>query len=143
MPRRVEPWVGKNDDEPVPERVKRRVIRDAADICGICGARVRRGNGDVDHKTAVIKGVGGNSGLNCETNLQYLCKLCHRAKTAEDVKEKATSDRKFSHIYGISKPKRPFPSRKKPKPPQGRWVGYDLDLDGIPKRVRWVRPDEE
>jgi 5-methylcytosine-specific restriction protein A len=144
MPRRVEEWIGKDDDEAIPERVKRRVIRAAGDICGNCGVRVRVGNGDVDHKAAVIKGIGNNSGLNRESNLQYLCKLCHRAKTAEDVNEKATSDRKFSHVYGITKSKgRSFNYRKKPKPKPGYWEPYDFDDLGVPKRSRWVAPDKD
>jgi 5-methylcytosine-specific restriction protein A len=138
MPRRVEEWIGKTDDTwPPSNPCKRRIMRAAGGICGVCGLRVL-GNGDIDHKIPVWKG----SGLNRESNLQYVHKLCHRSKSSEEATERAKSDRTFDKLHGITRSKR-WTSRKKPKPEQGRWVGYDLDLDGIPKRLRWVKPGEE
>jgi 5-methylcytosine-specific restriction protein A len=137
MPRRVEEWIGKTDDTwPPPKSCQRRIMRDANGICGVCGLRVRVGNGDIDHKVPLWKGTG----LNCESNLQYVHKLCHRSKTSEEAGERAKSDRTFDKLHGVTGPKKRT-SRKKPKPLQGYWEPYDFDLEGVPKRVRWVRPE--
>jgi 5-methylcytosine-specific restriction protein A len=138
MPRRVEPWNGKTDDTPIPERVKDRIIRVANNLCYRCGLRVRIGNGEVDHIIAII-----NGGANAEGNLCYVHKHCHQDKTREDVAQKSSDYKTRRSLYGFGKPKRPFQKREKLKPTPGRWVGYDFDLDGIPKRSRWVRPDED
>jgi hypothetical protein len=140
MPRRVDEWIGKTDDDWPPSKpCRRRITRDAGGICGVCGLRVRVGNGDIDHKIPLWKGKG----LNRESNLQYVHKLCHRSKTSGEAAERAKSDRTFDKLHGIIKSKGRNFSRKKPKPPQGRWEGYDYDLLGVPKRVRWVKPGEE
>jgi hypothetical protein len=138
MPRRVEEWIGKTDDDwPPPKSCQRRITRGADGICGVCELRVLAGNGDIDHKIPLWKGKG----LNRESNLQYVHKLCHRSKTSKEATERAKSDRVFDKIHSIAKPKR-WTSRKKLKSKQGYWEGYDLDLDGIPKRSRWVGPDD-
>jgi 5-methylcytosine-specific restriction protein A len=142
MPRRVgkkDPtkWSEENHDIAFPRYVKERVVLDACDICGSCGVRVRPGSGHIDHIIPLQDG-----GAHAFGNLQYLCKLCHGQKTAKENSTRAKGNRVFAKTYGIARPKN-WTSRKKPKPKQGRWVGYDLDLDGIPKRLRWVGPDEE
>jgi 5-methylcytosine-specific restriction endonuclease McrA len=143
MPRRVgkkDPteWSEENHDKSIPGYVQRRVIRDAADICRRCNVRVRPGGGHIDHVLPLQDG-----GEHAFVNLQYLCTLCHGAKTAKENSARAKGNRVFDKTYGVVKSKGRAFSRKKPKPKQGQWVGYDLDLDGIPKRVRWVRPEEE
>jgi 5-methylcytosine-specific restriction protein A len=138
MPRRVDEWLEENHDKPIPERVKRRIIRAANNLCGYCGLRVPVGGGEVDHIIALV-----NGGEHRESNLRYVHKHCHKNKTAEDVKEKATSDRKFSHVYGIAKPKRTFGYVKKPKSKPGHWEPYDFDDLGVPKRSRWVAQTTE
>jgi 5-methylcytosine-specific restriction endonuclease McrA len=142
MPRRVgkrDPteWSEEDHDKRIPSYVQRRVIVDAGDLCRSCRVRVRPGSGHIDHIIPLQDG-----GTHSFDNLQYLCKLHHGEKTAKENSARAKGNRVLAKTYGIAQPKR-WVSRKKPKPKQGRWVGYDLDLDGIPKRLRWVGPDEE
>jgi 5-methylcytosine-specific restriction protein A len=141
MPRRVgkkDPteWSEENHDIAFPLYVKRRLVLDAADVCRRCGVRVRPGSGHIDHIVPLQDG-----GTHSFGNLQYLCKMCHGAKTAKENSSRAKGDRVLAKTYGIAKPKN-WPSRKKRKSKQGYWEGYDLDLDGIPKRTRWVGPDD-
>jgi len=126
-----------DDDAPIPERVKDRIIRASNNLCGCCGFRVRVGNGEVDHTIAIV-----NGGENRESNLRYVHKHCHQNKSREDVKEKAITYRKRKKLYGFGKPRRPFPKLDKPKPKPGYWQPYDFDDDGRPKRSRWVRPED-
>jgi 5-methylcytosine-specific restriction endonuclease McrA len=142
MPRRVgkkDPteWSEENHDIAFPLYVKRRLILDAADVCRCCGVRVRPGSGHVDHIVPLQDG-----GAHAFDNLQYLCKLCHGAKTAKENSTRAKGNRVFAKTYGITKSKGRSFSRKKSKPKQGYWEGYDYDLAGVPKRSRWVGPDD-
>jgi 5-methylcytosine-specific restriction endonuclease McrA len=129
-------WSEENHDKPIPQYVQRRVILDAADLCHHCRVRVRPGSGHIDHMVPLQDGGG-----HAFSNLQYLCQLCHGAKTAKENSTRAKGNRVLAKTYGIARPKR-WTSRKKPKPKQGYWEGYDLDLDGIPKRTRWVGVDD-
>jgi 5-methylcytosine-specific restriction protein A len=83
MSRTVPEWVGKTDDTPIPPRVKARVVARANQCCQNCGMRVGHG-GEVDHAIALILG-----GKNAESNLRFLCKTCHAAKTKADVSAKS------------------------------------------------------
>lgn len=83
MPRTVKEWIGKDDDTPIPPRVKTRVVARANHCCANCGIRVRYG-GQIDHIVALI-----NGGENRESNLRLLCANCHKAKSRRDVAEKS------------------------------------------------------
>jgi 5-methylcytosine-specific restriction protein A len=88
--RTVQEWIGKDDDAKIPDRVRLRVKSRANDCCQNCGNRVGFG-GEVDHVIALANWSGA-SGLphgNRESNLQLLCKNCHKPKTARDVAEKS------------------------------------------------------
>jgi 5-methylcytosine-specific restriction endonuclease McrA len=128
-----------NHDAAIPNYVQKRVILDAGDICGRCRVRVRPGGGHIDHVIPLQDG-----GAHAFGNLQYLCQLCHGAKTAKENSARAKGNRVFAKTYGLPKSKgRGFGYAKKPKPKQGYWEPYDFDDLGVPKRSRWVAPDKD
>ena len=116
MPRSTKLWEGKDDNAPIPPRVKLRIKSRANDCCQICGARVRYG-GQVDHTIAIV-----NGGQNREDNLRYLCKTCHADKTRKDVGQKASDAKTQKHLASFSrrgrgfwKPEKPHEKRIKPE----------------------------
>ncbi len=112
-------WQEDNHDKAIPQYVRRRVILDAGDLCGSCRVRVRPGSGHIDHITPLEDG-----GEHAWWNLQYLCSLCHSAKTAKENSARAKGNRVFSKTYGLSKSKRPFPKFEKPKPEPTKTTWY-------------------
>lgn len=105
--RSVPEWIGKNDDAAIPDRVKDRVAERAERCCQKCGLEtIGKVRGEADHIVPLILG-----GANRETNLQWLCQSCHRAKTDLDVKLKAKVSRVRKRHLGIRKPSR-FPGSR-------------------------------
>jgi 5-methylcytosine-specific restriction protein A len=99
MSREVPEWIGRNDDSAIPARVQLRVFTAAEGKCAVC--RNNRANGyDCDHIIPLILG-----GQHRETNLQLLCKPCHKSKTKLDVKLKAKVARVRKRHLGIKKPR--------------------------------------
>jgi 5-methylcytosine-specific restriction enzyme A len=88
MARTTSEWIGRNDDSPVPPRVRLRVLERFGRRCdpeGGCGRDLRPGDlWECDHVTAII-----NGGANRESNLHPLCAWCHPGKTRADVAEKS------------------------------------------------------
>lgn len=116
MSRTVEEWRGKNDDSAIPVRVKLRVHAKAEGCCAKCG--VESLSGQYDHAISLILG-----GENRESNLQFLCVPCHKAKTKLDVKLKAKVARVRARHIGVKHRRRTIPGRK---------------FDGTPIPARWV-----
>lgn len=114
MARSAALWIGKTDDQAIPPRVRLRVFEAAGGRCQCCGRKL--GPGDkwqADHVIALI-----NGGAHSEANLQCLCDWCHKAKTREDVAEKAKSARIRQRQAGI-RPASKFQSRGfERRPPQ-------------------------
>ena len=103
MSRKVEEWIGKTDDTPLPPRVRVRLFDADGGRCAECGIQIRPGNGPAyDHIKALI-----NGGENRETNFQVLCIPCHSSKTAVDVAEKSTVYEKRAKHLG-AKVKKPW-----------------------------------
>jgi 5-methylcytosine-specific restriction endonuclease McrA len=100
--RTVPEWIGKNDDEPIPPRVRLRVWDRFGGVCqGKCCRKLRPGDKwQADHKVAIA-----NGGRNAERNLQLLCDWCHGKKTERDVEQKAATYRKRKATLGIKKPR--------------------------------------
>jgi 5-methylcytosine-specific restriction protein A len=97
--RSVPEWIGKSPDEDVPKRVRIRVWDRASGHCEVCTRKLAPGDKwQADHTRAVI-----NGGANRESNLRLICDWCHKAKTAEDVAEKAVTARVRSKHIGIKK----------------------------------------
>jgi 5-methylcytosine-specific restriction protein A len=90
--RSVEEWVGRDEDQKIPERVRQRVRKRAKDCCEECRARIRFG-GEIDHRVALCnwnptpQAPHGNR----ESNLQLLCAAHHKIKTGRDVAEKSAT----------------------------------------------------
>ena len=105
MTRTVPEWVGKTPDTPIPDRVRLRVFEKHGGRCHVSGRKIRPGEPwDVDHVTALCNWSGDGHG-NRESNLAPVLRDKHRAKTAEDVHEKAVTYRKRKKHVGV-KPKR-------------------------------------
>jgi 5-methylcytosine-specific restriction protein A len=116
MTRSVPEWIGKTDDSAIPVRVKLRVHANAEGRCAKCG--VEAAVGQYDHAISLILG-----GENRESNLQFLCTPCHKAKTKLDVKLKAKVARVRARHLGVKRRRRTIPGRK---------------FDGTPIPARWV-----
>lgn len=98
MSRAVPEWIGKNDDTAIPLRVRQRVHFYFGGNCAVCTRPAIPS--ELDHITPLILG-----GEHRETNLQLLCKPCHKAKTKLDVKLKAKVSRVRSKHIGLKKPR--------------------------------------
>lgn len=108
MARSVDEWIGKTDDTQIPPRVKIRVFDKHSGHCVVCGTRI---GGSLlpayDHIVPLV-----NGGENRENNLQLLCVPCHKAKTVQDIKEKALVARKRKNHLGIKRAKKKMGYRK-------------------------------
>lgn len=97
MARSVDEWVGKTDDTAIPPRVKLRVFEAYKGRCGISGRKITPADKwDCDHIIALV-----NGGKNRESNLQPAIKAEHKKKTAQDVAQKAKTERIRKKHLGI------------------------------------------
>ena len=71
-----------------------------------CGAKLKKGEGEVDHVQA--DALGGEATLD---NARLLCRVCHAAKSANDVRAVRKADRARDRQSGALKSKRPLRSR--------------------------------
>ena len=119
MPREIPEWIGKNDNSPIPDRVRLRVFEKYHGRCYRSGVRLLPGMWDIDHITAVI-----NGGKNRESNLAPIWKeKPHKDKTREDLKIKAVTYRKKKAYLGFKKKSRPMPGSKR--------SGFKIKMDGM------------
>lgn len=103
-------WIGRDDDQRIPDYVKDRVANKAELCCRLCKRQViGKLRAEFDHETPLILG-----GKNRESNIQLLCHECHKAKTKRDVKIKAKVARVRKRHLGIKKPSR-FPGSRDSK----------------------------
>ncbi|WP_426289023.1 HNH endonuclease [Ensifer adhaerens] len=95
-------WIGKHDDQKVPDRVRARVFDREGGICHLTGEKIDpvRDEWDLDHKVALILG-----GEHRETNLFPAKREPHRRKTAVEMKVKSKIARTRKKHLGIAKPK--------------------------------------
>lgn len=110
--RSVPEWIGSSDDAKVPPRVRVRIFERENGRCWISGRKIMPGEPwDLDHKIALI-----NGGEHRESNLFPALRDKHRAKTAEDVAEKASTYAvKAKHVLPRQPSRwssRPFPKRE-------------------------------
>lgn len=85
MSRSVEEWIGENDDQQVPARVRLRVFQRCEGKCHRCRRKI--GPADkwvLEHRIALILG-----GKNAESNLCLSCSWCVPTKNAEDQAAKS------------------------------------------------------
>lgn len=94
-------WIGASPDAKIPPRVRLRVFEAHGGICHISGRKIRPGDDwDCDHILALC-----NGGQHRESNLAPAIREAHRAKTADDVAQRAKDDRVRKKHLGIWKPK--------------------------------------
>lgn len=109
MSRAVAEWRGKDDDTPVPGRVRVRVyVRDGG-CCKECGRKIRGGERWIcDHTIAII-----NGGENRENNLRTICDWCDKnVKTPADVADKSKVAKVRAKHLGIKRKSRPLPGSR-------------------------------
>ena len=87
-----------------PRKVKAAAIARANGHCERCKAALKKGEAEVDH--ILEDALGGEPVL---ANAQVLCRVCHKAKTAERVRMIRKADRQRDKDSGAMK------SRTKPK----------------------------
>lgn len=116
--RRIEEWVGKTDDTPVPPRVKVRVFEKYDGCCYLTGQRIRPGDKwEVEHILALC-----NGGQNRESNLAPALRTPHKSKTRLDRQIKKKLDKIRKRHLGVKKRRRTIAYRK---------------FDGTPVPSRW------
>lgn len=100
--RSVPEWIGKNDDERVPPRVRLRVFEEKGGRCHKCRRKIRVGEKwTCEHVEAII-----NGGANRESKLDLTCSNCLPEKNADDLEEKSkTYKLKAKHLGVDTKPK--------------------------------------
>lgn len=115
--RSVPEWVGKTPDSKVPQRVRVRIFEAHGGKCHLTGRKIMVGDAwDLDHIKALV-----NGGEHRESNLAPALRDKHRAKTAEDVAEKArVASLKAKHIGAAPKRRKIQSAGFKPAPPQNR-----------------------
>ncbi len=93
--RSVPEWIGSSPDAAIPPRVRLRVFERHAGKCHLSGRKIMPGDAwDCDHIIALC-----NGGEHRESNLAPALRDKHRAKTAEDVAEKAKTRRtRLKHL---------------------------------------------
>jgi hypothetical protein len=98
MTRSVDEWIGKDDDEAPPPRVRVRVFDAKGGRCHKCTREIfpSRETWTCEHIIAII-----NGGKNAESNLGLTCCNCLPEKNAEDVAEKSAIYHKRAKHLGI------------------------------------------
>ena len=121
MTRTVKEWIGRTPDSKIPPRVRLRVFEAYGGVCHLSGRKIAAGElWDCDHIIALI-----NGGEHREANLAPALRDKHKAKTADDVAEKAKVARKAKAHLGLKPdPAKPIQSPgfapKTPKPSTAR-----------------------
>lgn len=106
--REVPLWIGKNDDQAIPPRVRIRVFEKQGGRCALSGRKIGAGDAwQVDHIIPLILG-----GRHAEDNLQPVLVDAHRAKTDGDVAAKSKVARVRAKHLGIFPPS-PFKIRSR------------------------------
>lgn len=90
-----------------PRKVRAAVFLRAGGCCEACGAKLKTGEGEVDHVLPCA--LGGEA---TEANARLLCRVCHTAKTADDIRSIRKADRvRDKHTGAWPKSRRPLRSR--------------------------------
>ena len=134
--RAVKEWIGATPDTRPPPRVLLRIFQRENGVCHISGRKIATGERwQAEHKIALI-----NGGENRESNLFPALIEPHKAKTRQDMKEKArVAKRAKSNINARPRPiasgSRPKPEKAPPKPPVS-------GLSNIARRFATREPEE-
>ncbi len=109
MSRSVPEWIGRDDDDPVPPRVRLRVWEAKGGRCHRCTRKIMVGETwTCEHVKAVIN----HNGMNRESNLDLTCCNCLKPKKDEDLAIKSkTYAMRTKHLGIETKPKYRWGSR--------------------------------
>lgn len=111
-------------------RTRAAVFLRAMGCCEACGARLKTGEGEIDHILPCA--LGGEATLE---NARLICRVCHRDKSASDIKVVRKADRQRDKYTGASaKPSR-IRSRGFEKPPAQRRASSPLAKQLPPRRM--------
>lgn len=91
-------------------KMRQAAIERAAGHCEKCKAALKPGEAEVDHVLPDV--LGGEPIL---ANAQVLCRVCHAAKTAGDIRQTRKADRQRDKASGAVRPKQSIKSRGFPK----------------------------
>ena len=115
-------------------KTRKKAITRAGGKCEKCGSALKVGEAEVDHILPCA--LGGEPSLS---NAQVLCRICHREKTASDVRRIRKADRQSNRHTGAKKPSGSIKSRgfdkqerssKPPLPPRRLYEKWNSDRDG-------------
>jgi 5-methylcytosine-specific restriction endonuclease McrA len=97
--RTVDEWIGKTDDDKIPDRVRLRIFERHGGICHLSGRTIRPGDKwEIDHIIAIA-----NGGEHRESNMAPVLAVAHREKTKSDRRIKAKIDRQRKRHLGVKK----------------------------------------
>ncbi len=92
-------------------KVRAAVFARADGKCETCGAKLKVGEGEIDHILPCA--LGGDNSIE---NAELKCKACHREKTTKDVRGIRKADRvRDKHTNAVKPSSRPLPGGKKSK----------------------------
>ena len=95
--RTVKEWIGKHDDQKVPDYVKLRVFKKFDGVCYLSGRKIRAGETwELEHVQAIC-----NGGEHRESNMAPALSAPHKEKTKQDRATKAKNDAVSKSHYGI------------------------------------------
>lgn len=94
-------------------KTRRAIIERAAGCCEQCKAKLKTGEGEVDH--ILPDALGGEPTL---ANGRLICRVCHLAKTAADIQRIRKADRQRDRASGAIRPAGNIKSQGFPKSAQ-------------------------
>lgn len=99
-----------------PRKVKAQAILRANGCCEACSAKLKVGEAEVDH--ILPDALGGEPVLS---NARVLCRVCHKAKSSDDIGRIRKADRqRDKHTGATAKPSRLRSRGFEHTPPQRR-----------------------
>jgi 5-methylcytosine-specific restriction endonuclease McrA len=101
--RSVPEWIGRNDDEKVPLRVRLRVYDRGNGHCPRCTRKLYYGRWQIDHIRSLESG-----GQHREANLEAICVGCHHRKTGAEAAARAQSRRAHANDIGATRKRTGF-----------------------------------
>jgi len=116
-----------------PRKVRAAIIARAKGHCEGCGAVLKPGEGDCDHILP-----DALCGKPEASNGQWLCKLCHDAKTEKDIGRIRKADRARDKATGAMTAKHPM-NHGRPKPEKAKATAAPTKLAGLPRRAMFRR----
>jgi 5-methylcytosine-specific restriction protein A len=96
------------------DKVKKEIAKRANGRCEKCQAALKQGEGEADVDHEIMDALVIEKRKLTAADGQWLCKVCHKIKTADDLKRLAKAKRNEARHIGAVKPK----GWSKPEKPQ-------------------------